>query len=197
MQTLGLSGSSPRRESRLKSLFWPAITNGSDVDYLGTQGYWVCVAVAALSFVLMALSGHPLLGLLVLIFYYLGGVGVRERSRYAATLVLAAYVVEGFSLVAYTYLWANPGIVLRIVLTVLLVSNCRATWIAAGWRPSSDEALLPPRTSESWSDRFVDQWPMRLWPRLKIAYYIFGTGYLTLTILGVLAMALAAGRRGR
>jgi hypothetical protein len=39
MQTLGLSDSTPRTESRLKSLFWPTIQTGSDVDYLGAQGY--------------------------------------------------------------------------------------------------------------------------------------------------------------
>jgi hypothetical protein len=35
VETLNLSGSSARSESRLKSLFWPQIENGSDVDYLG------------------------------------------------------------------------------------------------------------------------------------------------------------------
>jgi hypothetical protein len=37
MQTLGLSDSMPRSESRLKSLFWPSIESSSDVDYLGAQ----------------------------------------------------------------------------------------------------------------------------------------------------------------
>src|SRR5215468_7035982 len=49
METLGLSESSARSDGRLKSLFWPSIQNGTDVDYLGTQGYWVCMIVAALS----------------------------------------------------------------------------------------------------------------------------------------------------
>lgn len=40
METLNLSDSTPRSESRLKSLFWPSIQNGADVDYLGTPGYW-------------------------------------------------------------------------------------------------------------------------------------------------------------
>ena len=41
MQTLGLTDSAPRTEGRLKSLFWPSIKTGDDVDYLGTQGFWV------------------------------------------------------------------------------------------------------------------------------------------------------------
>jgi len=42
MQTLGLSDSTIRSESRLKSLFWPSIQSGADVDYLAVQGFWVC-----------------------------------------------------------------------------------------------------------------------------------------------------------
>jgi hypothetical protein len=42
----------PRTEGRLKSLLWPSIRNGNDVDYLGAQGYWVCALVAVGSFVL-------------------------------------------------------------------------------------------------------------------------------------------------
>ena len=56
MQTLGISDSTPRGESRLKSLFWPWIESGVDVDYLAVQGYWVCMLVAALSFVFMFIA---------------------------------------------------------------------------------------------------------------------------------------------
>jgi hypothetical protein len=58
MQTLGLSDSMPRSESRLKSLFWPSIQSSSDVDYLGAQGYWVCAVIAVLSFVVLAVSSR-------------------------------------------------------------------------------------------------------------------------------------------
>src|SRR5882672_1780872 len=135
MQTLGLSDSTPRTEGRLKSLFWPSIKTGSDVDYLGAQGYWVCTAVAVLSFVFLLVSGQPITGVATLIFYYVGGVGVRERSRYAATVVLIMY---GFGMLM------SPG-VLTVLLTALLLSNLRATWIAAQWKPESEEAILPPR----------------------------------------------------
>src|SRR5260370_10762255 len=96
MQTPGLSDSMPRRESRLKSLFWPSIQSSSDVDYLGAQGYWVCAVIAAISLVVLVISGHPLLGGFVFLVFYLGGVGVRERSRYAAGCVLALYCVHVF-----------------------------------------------------------------------------------------------------
>ncbi len=84
MQTLGISDSGPRTESRLKSLFWPSVQSGSDVDYLGTQGYWVCAIVAVFSLILFVATGHPIAGSFVFLYYYLGGVGVREHSFYAA-----------------------------------------------------------------------------------------------------------------
>ena len=70
MQTLGLSNPEPRSEGRFKSLFWPTIKTADDVDYLGTQGFWVCTLVAALSFVVGVLSGHALIGIVVLLFFY-------------------------------------------------------------------------------------------------------------------------------
>ena len=94
MQTLGLSDSTERTESRLTSLFWPSIQTGTDVDYLGTQGYWVCTVVAILSFVFLVASGHTIGGMFILPFYYLGGVGVRERSRYAAAVVVLMYAAD-------------------------------------------------------------------------------------------------------
>ena len=139
METLNLSGSSARNESRLKSLFWPPIENGSDVDYLGAQGYWVCTLVAVFSVVFLANSGKPATGAAILLFYYLGGVGVRERSRYAAVVVFAMYLLDPL---------ISPGVV-RILFAALLLSNLRATWIASGWGSGSEEALLPPRLHES------------------------------------------------
>jgi hypothetical protein len=148
------------------------------VDYLGAQGYWVCTLVAVWSFVFLAVSGQPITGAAVLLFYYLGGVGVRERSRYAAAVVLFMYVLD--TLLA-------PGIV-RLLLTALLLSNLRATWIAARWKPESEEAILPPRLDETWADKLADKLPMWLWPKVRILYYVFSTGFLLLVMLGLEVM---------
>jgi hypothetical protein len=178
VETLGLSDSTPRTESRLKNLFWPTIQNGSDVDYLGTQGYWVCTVVAIPSFIFLAANGQPITGLLILIFYYLGGVGVRERSRYAAAVVFLMYLLD--TLLA-------PGVI-RILISALLLSNLRAIWIAAGWKSDSEEALLPPRLGESLSDKLADRFPMWLWPKARIPYYIFSAGFLTMVVVGLVAI---------
>jgi hypothetical protein len=180
VETLGLSGSVERSDGRLKSLFWPSIQNGTDVDYLGAQGYWVCTAVAILSFVFLTINGQPVTGLAILLFYYLGGAGVRERSRYAALVIFVMYVLDTLLM---------PGIV-RIILCALLLSNLRATWIAASWQPESDEAVLPPRLNETLADKLADQLPSWLWPKIRVAYYIYSGGFLLLVIIGLATIGM-------
>lgn len=138
----------------------------------------MCTIVAVLSFVMSAISGHAVTGFFVLLFYYLGGVGVRERSRYAAAVVLVLYLTDSLMSIA-----GNP--ILKILLSALLLANLRATWIAARWKPQADEAAAVPRFSETWSDKFVDQLPMWLWPRLRILYYIFSGGFLVFLAIGI------------
>jgi len=180
VETLNLSGSSERSESRLKSLFWPEIQNGSDVDYLVAQGYWICSLVSAVSLVLLIAAGRPITAVIVVLFYYLGGVGVRERSRYAAAIVFAVYLLDTLF---------SPGVV-RILFSALLLSNLRATWIAAKWQPGSEDSVLPPRFSETWTDKFRDVLPARLWPKMRIAYYVFSAAYLVLSVVGILMVLL-------
>lgn len=171
MQTLNLSDSTPRTESRLKSLFWPSIHTGSDVDSLGSQGYWVCTIVAVVSFIVWVLAHHPGVAVIVLLFYYLSGVGVRERNKYAATAVAITYVSSA--------LIAGLGVI-NVILSALLIANLRATWIASNWTPESEEAILPPRLNETLLDELTDQFPMWLWPKVEILYYVFSAGIVML-----------------
>jgi hypothetical protein len=185
MQTLGISDSTPRSESWLKSLFWPSIQSGADVDYLGAQGYWVCTLVAVFTFILALAIGQAITGVLVLLFYYLGGVGVRERSRYAATVVFVLYALD--------MLFYGIGVV-KILFGALLLSNLRATWTASQWEPESEEASLPPRLDDTWNDKFTDRFPSWLWPKVRILYYIFSACMIGLVIFEVASAILRAGR---
>jgi hypothetical protein len=185
MQTLGLSDSTTRSEGRLKSLFWPSIQNGADVDYLGSQGYWVCTLVAIVSFTFSAATGTPVVGAVVFLFYYLSGVGVRERSRYAAAIVLVLYFAD---------MLASGPSVLRVFFGALLLSNLRATWIASGWKPDSEEGMLPPRLNQTWTDKFADQFPSWLWPKVRVPYYIFSACVILLFGIGITVMIHRGGR---
>ena len=211
MQTLGVSDSAPKSESRLKSLLWPSVRSGSDVDYLSIQGYWVCtlVAVVTLAFGFLA-SGAArnlaqvaflaMLSGIIFLFYYLGGVGVREGSRFAAAMVFAMYALEMLGYLVNVVnanglasLFVSPGSVIfllvKTTVTVVLFCNLRATWVAASWTPGSEEAALPLRRHETWSDKFVDQWPRWIWPKIRIAYFVFAVLVLTFWFLGSMVMA--------
>jgi len=180
VQTLGLSESTPRTENRLKSLFWPSIQTATDVDYLGVQGYWVCVVIAVVSLVFLAVTGHLIAAICIFLFNFLSGVGVRERSRYAAAMAFAIYVLDTFT----------TGIqVVRIIFIAILLSNLRATWIAARWKPESEEAILPPRLNETMGDKLSDALPVWLWPKVRILYYIFSAGLLAMMLLGLTVIA--------
>jgi hypothetical protein len=80
---------------------------------------------------------------------------------------------------------SGPSIV-RIVLAALLLSNLRATWIAARWKPDSEEAVPIPRWSETWTDKFADKLPTFLWPKVRILYYILSACYLILAVMGLI-----------
>lgn len=195
MQTLGLSDSTTRSESRLKSLFWPSIQSGADVDYLAVQGFWVCTIVGTVSLVFLALGAHqPITGLLVFLLFHLGGVGVREHNPFAAAIILVYYIVDFLASMVFVFV-NSPGIgVVRIIIVALLLSNLRATWIAGRWKPDSEEAALPPRMGESFADKFSDLWPAFIWPKVKVLYYIFSFGFLALTVAGLIVIYLRGSR---
>jgi hypothetical protein len=193
MQTLGLSDSTTRSESRLKSLFWPSIQSGADVDYLAVQGFWVCTIVGLMSLVFL-LASQPFTAVLVFLLFHLGGVGVREHNPFAAAILFVYYLVD-FLASAFLLLTNSPGIaVVRIIVLALLLSNLRATWIAAGWKPDSEEAALPPRLAETFFDKLADKWPAFIWPKIKWLYYIFSFACLVLMLAGLVVLLIRNGR---
>jgi hypothetical protein len=198
MQTLGVSDSAPKSEGRIKSLLWPSIQSGSDVDYLGIQGYWVCTLVAAMTLIVglfftLAQAIDATQAIMVLLFFgvlslffYIGGVGVREGSRFAAVIVFVVYVLG-----TLTALLSSPvsgGSLIKLAVSAVLLSNLRATWIAARWVPGAEESALPPRRSATLGDKFVDQVPRWLWPKIRIPYYLLSALVLLLVLLSDAAM---------
>lgn len=196
MQTLGISDSAERSESRLKSLFWPSIQSGADVDYLGAQGFWVCTLVAVISFLSAFATGHYLLAAALLLFFHFGGVGVRERDLLAAAIVFGPYAFETLILLTFMIVTTPWGMaVLRVIFSALLLSNLRATWIASNWEPTSEKAVLPPRFGDTFGDKFADLWPAWIWPKVRIAYYIFALLVMLFFALGIAALVMRATRQ--
>jgi hypothetical protein len=177
METLDLSAKPQPSDGRFKSLFWPTIQSATDVDYLASRGYWVCVIVAVLSAIFLAFMSMPGTAVATFLLYYIAGVGVRERSPYAAAIALVMSLCE---------MLASGPSVLRVIFTALFLSNLRAAWISSGWKPDSEEAVAPPRFNETLADKLADQFPKWLWPKIRIPYFVFSFIFLALVVAGMI-----------
>jgi hypothetical protein len=178
MQTLGLSSEVKRSDGRLKSLLWPTVDNAWDVDYLGQQGMWICTVVAVFTLVTSLLSANPIViavGLLAALFFVVGGMGIRECNWPAAAIVLAVHLCN---------ILLAPN-VFSILFGVVLLSNLRATFLAAEWKPAEEGEDRPTRFNDSLADKYIDQWPRLLWPRLQIPFLILGVSMLLLSLFGI------------
>ena len=184
MQSLGLSSETKRSDGWLKSLLWPSVENAWDVDYLGQQGMWVCTVVAVFTLVTTVFSGVPIaifLGVFSALFYVIGGMGVREANWPAAAIVFSVYVLD----ILYTVASLHIPSIFTIAFAIVLFSNLRSTFLAAEWKPSSEGEDRPTRFSESFSDKYVDQMPRILWPKLQIPFIVLGVAMLLFSLVGV------------
>jgi hypothetical protein len=187
MQTLGLSGESRRSDGRLKSIFWPAVDNAWDVNYLGQQGFWICVIVAIIEAVTGAFSGNPLnlaIYMVTALIFFVGGMGVREASWPAAAMIFSLFFTGMLYIMAMGRI---PGI-LSIVAAGVLLSNVRAAFLASEWKPAAEGEDRPMRFNETMVDKLVDQLPAKAWPRLQAPFFAVAAALLILELIGFGAM---------
>jgi hypothetical protein len=185
MQTLGLSGESNKRsDGRLKSIFWPAVENAWDVDYLGRQGFWICLIVAAFQLGVALVAGGPIMivaGAVSALVFLVGGMGVREASWPAAALVFSIYFVN----LLFTMAGGQfPGF-LAIVAAGILLSNVRAAFLASEWRPAAEDEDRPTRFNQTLGDKLADQLPAKAWPALQIPFFCLAGLVLLLSLAGL------------
>ena len=191
MQTLDLSGESKQSDGRLKSLLWPTVDNAWDVDYLGQQGFWICLIIAILTAALLTViaadTQDPTARLMLFItagaFFFtfaVGGMGVRESSWPAAAMIFTLYAVNQLGS-------GGAPSVIPIIIGAVLLSNVRATFLASRWKPAAEDEDRPTRFNETFKDKLVDQLPPRLWPILRIPFFVV-SGLLLLYVFYVSAI---------
>ena len=184
MQTLGLSGEAKRSERWLKSIFWPTVENAWDVDYLGRQGFWICLIIAAFQIVVSLVTGNPIMiatGAAAALAFLIGGMGVREGNWPAAALLFALYFT------ALLYAMATGGFpgFLSIILAAILLSNLRAAFLASQWRPAAEGEDRPARFNETVGDKLAAQLPRKAWPVLQIPFFALASLLLLLAVVGL------------
>jgi len=191
METLGLSSTPQKSDNIFQRLFWPTIQNQYDVDLLGQQGFWICVVIGAVSGLLLLFTGQWVSGLFTAFIFLAGACGVRQRSVAAASLIFTVYLLN----VASTYIIApviagNP--LLRLFCLMLLLANVRATLISRRWLAApKDEADtdLPERSTTTITDKFANQLPVEVWPKVRYAFYALAGLSIALIIVGTVFVA--------
>lgn len=163
MQILGIAESTPKPENRLKNLFWPRVRYPEDVEYLGAQGYWVCVVIALFTFLVGASAHQALSRVPEVLYFYLAGVGIRRASRFAAASVFVIYLLN-----VITNAWvAHSFGIVSIIFLALLFSNVRGTWMAHRFATEHPLQETPPGTAT-----FTDVLPRVIWPVGRWFYYV-------------------------
>ena len=183
MQTLGLSDSTPRPENRLRALLWPAIHNDGDFDYITAQGFWICFIVAGVTLIVGAFTGSLASACFEAAFFFLAGVGVRQRSRVAAVSAFAAYLLSGMVLQRYT---GNGFNVARIIFLALLLSNIRGNWLSAKWA-NERQSMPSTRLNQTLGDKISDQLPMFLWPKGRFLFYLLAAAEILFLLIALFA----------
>ena len=182
MQTLGLSDSTPRPESRWQALFWPTIRHEYNLDYITRQGFWICAVVAVMNLVVSAFAGSLGAGAFESLFFFLAGIGVRERSRVAGIAVFAVYLLGGLVLQRYTH---NGFSILRIIFPALLFANVRGNRLAARLPKEPAEALAGLRLHQTLADKLSDQLPALVWPKPRYLFYLLAVVELALLLFAL------------
>jgi len=151
---------------------------------------WICSAVAVMSLIASLISGNVVLiavGLLMALFYWIGGMGVRQANWLAAAAVFLVYAVN-LSILGLRIL--TPTGLFQLALSLVLLSNVRAAFLASEWKPIEGDTDFPTRFSETLADKYVDQMPAKLWPKLQIPFLILAIVVLLFSLLGVAFIAV-------
>ena len=81
-----------------------------------------------------------------------------------------------------------PGVLVRILLLGVLLTNIRATFLASEWKLAAEDEDKPMRFDESFKDKLVDVLPKKLWRVLQIPFYAFAGLWLLVNLLGLVSM---------
>jgi len=106
---------------------------------------------------------------------------VRIPKRWPAAAMVFTMFVAG---IVDTMSRGMPPGIIAVAAAAVLLSNVRAAFLASEWRPAGPDEDRPTRFNETFSDKLVDQMPAKLWPVLKVPFFIIASLYLLLIFAG-------------
>jgi hypothetical protein len=191
MQTFDLSSTQQPAEGVFRRLLWPRVANQQDVDRVGQQGFWVCVAVAAAWSVGAFFTAHVGLGLLIGATYFLGALGLRKHSVSAAVLMFLCLFLDRAASLEALWLGVPGGGDPRIglVAMVLLLLNIRATILSQQWQSRmalTERGERAAGPAMPFADKLVNQIPGALWPRTRYFFYPLATLIVMTSLMAML-----------
>ena len=194
MQTLGLSGKGEHEDNFFQRLFWPTVHNSNDADLISRRGFWVALVVGTASGLLLLASGHPILALLVVLVYLLGGVGIRQQSIAACVLIPSLYALglltQWIGIVRGLMSFSNP--LLGLVGLALLLATVRATALTRKWA-AQDTNETPESIDTGFVDAIVNRMPRRTWPAGKHVFYVLTAIYGALSLFSCYSILVSPG----
>ena len=128
------------------------------------------------------ISGSILTGVFESICFFLSGIGIPERSRFAAISAFSAYLLSALVLQRYT----GQGFgVVRLIFLALLLANIRGMLLLARWTKTDVDSV--PRLNITLGDKLSDSMPTFLWPKAKYILYVFATIEIAILVISLFA----------
>ena len=172
-----------------------------DVDRVSLLGYRVCIAYALWQFASLMRTllvsddadtrrAVYMVMPVMLVFYFLGANAVRRSSVAAAwMLALAAAIVPLLTLLQRRTFHGLEILVLIVFLVVLRGTTLTSRWLRLHGTDSNTSPLriadiLPLQIRTGLGQTMVDRWPEKLWPRLRVLFWIAGLLVIGTSLLG-------------
>ena len=147
-----------------KSIFWPTVENAWDVDYLGRQGFWICLWIAVFQLIVSALTGNPIViavGFAEALVFLIGGMGVRENNWPAAALIFCLFFLNQlYGLASGQFLTPGGDAGISILRPRWHSPTSVPRFLLQEWKcPIAEGEDQPTRFNDSFRDKLADQLP--------------------------------------
>ena len=141
MQTLGLSKSTPRPESRIKGLLWPDVATAPGAKTALDIGRVVAFLIAGGTAVMVVLGMAPLFSLADTVIFSALGFGIGRGSRVCAGLAAALYILG--QVFIYGAGQGGFNIIMPIIFSFVLLNALRAAIMLRRLRARSQTPAPP------------------------------------------------------